>query len=226
MVTFRFPNATAAEAYEQVIAARDGGVWVLGADRLRKWKDGQVMAELEAGPNIPRPITVMMETRAGGLLIGTLRNGLYMLAPGVPPFHFDRRNGLLHDWVRSICEDHEGNIWLGTGGGLDELRRRKVQMLRPPDDWQGCAVLSFSVRPDGSVWVGTEGAGLYHYDGGRWTSFSDPAQLPNLSVWSVLETKQKELLIGSWGGGLLARNGERFEPQGELANLKEPVPAL
>ena len=85
--------------------------------------------------------------------------------------------GLSHDWVRALCEDREGNIWVGTGAGLDTLRPRKVQMLNAPDDWDGCAVLSFALRPDGSAWVGTEGAGLYRYDGMNW------ALLPRIG-WS------------------------------------------
>ena len=122
------------------------------------------------------------------LLAGTVRDGLYLLTPGAEPVHFSRNNGLSHDWVRSLCEDHEGNVWIGTGGGLDVLRPRKVKMLNPPDGWQGRAVLSFVVRPEGDAWIGTEGAGLYHFQGGRWTTFTETNGLANLFVWSVLET--------------------------------------
>ena len=73
--------------------------------------------------------------------------------------------------MRSLCEDHEGNIWIATGAGLNALRPRKVQMLNPPDAWQGRAVLSFVVGRAGDVWVGTEGAGLYHRQGDQWTPF-------------------------------------------------------
>ena len=87
------------------------------------------------------------------------------------PLHFARTNGLSHDWVRSLCEDHEGDIWVATGAGLNALRPRKVQMLNPPDAWQGRAVLSFVVGPAGDAWVGTEGAGLYHRHGDQWNCF-------------------------------------------------------
>ena len=115
--------------------------------------------EVNDFPGAQSPVTTLLETRRGALLAGTLNEGLFVLPPGAPPLHFSRTNGLSHDWVHSLCEDHEGNIWIGTGAGLDTLRVRKVKMLNPPDAWQGRAVLSFAARPDGSAWLGTEGAG-------------------------------------------------------------------
>src|SRR5205085_4427886 len=142
------------------------------------------------------------------------------------PLHFNRNNGLSHDWVRTLCEDHEGNIWIGTGGGLDTLRARKVKMLNPPDHWQGRAILSFAVGADGSAWIGTEGAGLYHWYSNQWNHFNESSGLANLFVWSVLETRQGDLYAGTWGGGLMVKQGERFEAPGELAVITAPVVAL
>src|ERR1035441_750652 len=152
--------------FERVVPARDGGLWVMGNGRLRKWGRGRWVLDLGDCPCERGFVTELMETRSGTLLAGTLRDGLYLLAPGAEPLHFARTNGLSHDWVRSLCEDREGNLWVGTGGGLDVLRQPKVEMLNPPDDWQGRAFLSFIVRPQGDSWIGTEGAGLYHYRAG------------------------------------------------------------
>ena len=45
-------------------------------------------------------------------------------------------------------------------------------MVSPPDDWQGRAVLSVTAARDGSLWVGTEGAGVYCWQMARWSRFS------------------------------------------------------
>src|SRR5207302_8243727 len=87
-------------------------------------------------------------------------------------------------------------------------------------------VRSFSTHSDDTAWVGTEGAGLYRYDGQRWTQFGLAAGLHSQFVWSVLETRQKELFVGTWGGGLFRRNGERFESTGDLRKITAPVTAL
>src|ERR1035437_8067754 len=226
LVPFRFDITNGLTFFERVVPARDGGWWVMANGRLKKWREGRWAADLGDCPWERGFVTELLETRSGMLLAGTVKDGLYLLTPGGEPAHFSRTNGLSYDWVRSICEDHEGNIWIGTGGGLDVLRPRKVKMLNPPDGWQGRAVLSFVVRPEGDAWIGTEGAGLYHVEGDRWTNYTEANGLSNLFVWSVLETRRHELYVGTWGGGLMVKTGEQFEPAGDLSRITAPAVAL
>lgn len=226
LVPFNFAGSPPGDFYERLLPARDGGLWVVGNQRLRKWVQGRWTSELPGLPGPPGAVTTLLETRSGAVLAGTLRDGLYLFS-GREPLHFNRANGLSHDWVRALCEDHEGNLWLGTGAGMDGLRPRKVQMLDAPDGWRGCAVLSFAVEPDGSAWIGSEGAGLYHYRGGQWSSFTETSGVSNLFVWSVLETTAHQLLLGTWGGGVLARGeNNQFTPVPELSSITAPATAL
>jgi signal transduction histidine kinase/ligand-binding sensor domain-containing protein len=214
------------EFYERVLPASDGGMWVVANDRLRKWREGHWLPEARALPPGPGVVSTMLETSRGEVCVGTVKDGLFLFAPDEPAQHFTRANGLSHDWVRCLYEDHEGNLWVGTGSGLDVLRPRKLTMLSPPDGWQGCRVQSFIVRPDGSAWVGTEGAGLYHFDGAVWERFSETNGLPNPYVWSVLETRANDLLVGTWGAGLLSKAGQKFEALGDFARITAPVVCL
>jgi len=225
LIPFKFDGANGNTFVARVVPARDSGLWVLANGRLKKWREGQWVADLGDCPCDRGFVTELLETRSGMLLAGTVKDGLYLLA-GPEPVHFSRNNGLAHDWVRSLCEDKEGNIWVGTGGGLDVLRPRKVKMLNPPDGWQGRAVLSFVVRPEGDAWIGTEGAGLYHVEEDRWTNYTEANGLSNLFVWSVLETRRHELYVGTWGGGLMVKTGEQFEPAGDLSRITAPAVAL
>ena len=85
-----------------------------------------------------------------------------------------------------------------------------METFRPPDQWQGRAVLSVCPARNGALWVGTEGAGLYRLQNGVWTNF-DPAQgIRNPYVWSLAEDAQGELWAGTWGGGLFAQQGDAF----------------
>src|SRR5581483_1351153 len=216
----------AGEYFERVLPAQDGGVWMLGNQHLRKWRDGRWTAEALGCPPAPGAVSTLLETRSGAVLAGTLREGLFLFNPNGETFHFSRTNGLSHDWVRALCEDREGNIWVGTAAGLDGLRARKVQMLTAPDFFQGCGVLSFALAGNDAAWIGTEGAGLYHYQSGRWAAFTENSGISNLFVWSVLETRDKQLFIGTWGGGLFLKQGERFECPGVLRQITAPVVSL
>ena len=225
VVPFVFPEDQPAPFYERVFAAQDGGVWILGNGRLRKWSNGGWATEVEGFPKIPGAVSVVVETPSG-MLVGTMRDGLYLVRFGADPLHFSRTNGLSHDWVRALFVDQEDNCWIGTGAGFDGLRRRKIRMVSPPDGWQGCAVRSFIVHSDDTGWIGTEGAGVYRYENQQWTVFGQKAGLYGLFVWSVLETKQHEIFVGTWGSGLFRFNGERFESPGDLGKITAPVAAL
>jgi ligand-binding sensor domain-containing protein/signal transduction histidine kinase len=216
--------------YEPVLPARDGGWWVLRNSRIGKWREGR-------WEEIPRPkawtndfATALLELPSGSLLVGTFKSGLYILGADGAITHFTRADGMSSDQVGSLCEDREGNIWIGTGNGLDALRVRKVEMLNPPDEWGGYNVLSFWVQPDGSAWIGTKGAGLYHYErsgsNAQWTCFNQTNNLPAPYVWSVLETTSGQLLIGTWGQGLLVEKQGHFESPGELSTITAGVLAL
>jgi signal transduction histidine kinase/ligand-binding sensor domain-containing protein len=216
----------AGDYFERIVPARDGGLWLLGNQRLRKWRDGRWVAELAGCPRTPGAGTALLESRSGMILAGTLRDGLYAFSPNGESSHFSQTNGLSNDWVRSLCEDQEGNLWVGTAGGLDSVRPRKVQMLSAADNFHGCSVLSFVLTDTNSAWIGTEGAGLYHFQNGHWSGFIESSGVSNLFVWSVLQTESKDLFVGTWGGGIIRRNGNRFEPAADFKNINAAVVSM
>lgn len=226
VLPFKFEGLNDGDFFQVVLPSRNGGVWVMVNNRIRRFKDGRWDSPLNDEPGPQGSVTCLLETHSGSVLAGTLNDGLYLFTQNAAPIHFSRTNGLSHDWVRCLTEDHEGNIWLGTGAGLDSLRARKVRMLTAPDSFQGRAVLAFWPHADGSVWAGSEGAGLYHYQHGDWQRFTESSGLANLFVWSALETRSGNLFIGTWGGGLYMKNGDRFETPPELAGMTAPTVAM
>ncbi|OJJ20047.1 hypothetical protein BKI52_16370 [marine bacterium AO1-C] len=75
--------------------------------------------------------------------------------------------------VSSFCEDKQGNIWFGALGGttglgkLDRTTGQIVTLATKANSLQNIG--SFDVNTlltdvDGSIWLGTFGKGLYHYD--------------------------------------------------------------
>jgi signal transduction histidine kinase/streptogramin lyase len=169
----------------------------------------------------------MIETQEGCLAVGTIDSGLDIINCRGGVLHFNHTNSLPQNWVRALCQDHEGNLWVAAGsGGLVALRAGKVAALSPPEGWQGRAVLSVTASRDGSLWISTEGAGLYHLSDNRWEHFGENEGLSNQFVWSLGEDSRGILWAGTWGGGMFVRNGSQFvRPQG-LEESIVPMPAL
>ena len=206
--------------------SRDGSLWIITQDRLLKW-NGSRTEDLGQSPLSQSSVTTMLELNSGGLAVGTLENGLFLIFPQRGVVHFDRAHRFPNNWVRTLCEDREGTLWVGTGtGGLVALRPSRVVTLDSPDDWQGANVLSITCARNDAMWIGTEGAGLYGLQEGQWTHFGNSNGLPNPFVWSVSEDSQKRLWVGTWGGGLSIEQSNRFERVPGLADLTSPMLAI
>lgn len=119
----------------------------------------------------------------------------------------------------SLLEDRERNLWCGTGAGLVVIHPVNLEIISPPDNWKNCPVLSVLPTPDGALWIGTEGAGLYRLQNGRWTNF-DPAQgVHNPFIWSLAADAAGRIWAGSWGGGLYAQTDNAFDFAPGLENV-------
>ena len=214
--------------YVQGLApSRRGGLWVSEEGRLRRWTGNSWADDLGSAPWGLTPISGFVEMQNGGLAVATTDEGLYLIQPGREARHFGRTNGLRSDWLRCLCEDREGNLWIGVGtSGLAALRRSKATTIQPPDGWQDRSVLSVTSGRDDTVYVGTEGAGVYRYRSGEWTHFAQNSGISNLYVWAVSEDARGRLWAGTWGGGLYVLANDRFEPAPGTAGLRTPCPAL
>ena len=226
---FQDSNNVTNSYVQGICASRDGGVWVSSNGHIQKWKDGRWIQDLGKAPWNLAPLTSLVETKNGDLLGGTSNDGFYLLFPGTgeKALHFNRINGFQADWILSLMEDREGNLWAGTGGsGLIGLRPNNIQAISPPDHWRGRAVLSVCPGHQGELWVGTEGAGLYRLKNDTWSNFGYANGIGNSYVWSIAEDATDELWIGTWGAGLFLREGDHFKFAPGMENMVQPVPAL
>ena len=212
-----------------ICAARDGGFWVACNSGIRKWKDGQWSTNLNAAPWGWNIIPDLVETHAGALAGGNSGAGLWLVQPdqtNTPALHFDHTSGLPSDWVISMWEDREYNLWCGTGAGLAVIRPNNLKTVLPPDRWKGRPILSLLPAPDGALWVGTEGAGLYRLQNDNWTNFDSAQGLRNPYVWSLAVDGAGKIWAGTWGGGLFAQKADAFDFAPGLENFLLPMPAL
>jgi signal transduction histidine kinase/ligand-binding sensor domain-containing protein len=224
--------ATNPETYpyiQGIAASRDGGLWVACNSRIRKWKDGQWVADLGVAPWGWDVVANFAETSAGVLVAGTSGEGLWLFftkQTNTPALHLDHTNGLPSDWVISSWEDREKNLWCGTGAGLVVVRPNHLETISPPDKWKGRPVLSVLPARDGALWFGTEGAGLYRLQNGDWTNFNRPQGLRNPFIWSLAADGAGKIWAGTWGGGLFEQKDDAFDFAPGLENFLLPMPAL
>ncbi len=220
------PGQRPGDYVKGICSARAGGLWIISQERVFRWNGGR-LEDLGPSPLDQSSITTMMEMKSGCLAVGTLGQGLFLIFPHRGVVQFDRAHGFPNNWVRCLCEDREGTLWVGSGSsGLVALRPSRVATLNAPDGWRGASVLSITESHGGAIWVGTEGAGLYRFQEGKWFQYGESNGLANSFVWSVSEDAQNHLWVGTWGGGLFVEQGDRFERVPGLEDLAAPVLAM
>lgn len=124
-------------------------------------------------------------------------------------------HSLSSNYIQSICEDKQGNIWVATtGGGINRYNRQKNSFEsykhnnRNSNSLAADYVNYVFADSKGNIWAGTDGGGLdmlnpatgnfthYRHNAGNTNSISDDF------IRSITEDKQHNLWIGTINQGL------------------------
>ena len=108
------------------------------------------------------------------LWIASLGGGIYRFNPQSGDLtQYDKSRGLSNNLVRTITEDNDGNLWVGTDNGLNVLDANTGQIDHYFHHSDNPYTLSSNeinkVYKDrkGRIWVGTYGGGLNRFDAAK-----------------------------------------------------------
>lgn len=198
-----------------LVGARATGIGRLANGRITIEPLPGEQSLLRGAHKQPLRIHRMLRDHDGGLWIGTLDHGLIHLHNGRVD-NFSQADGLSSDWVSSILEDREGNIWVATVAGLDRFRPYAVPTITVKQGLPSDAVTSVLAGKDGSVWLSTIN-GLSRWSQGRISivntgSTSQPGGMLNgQSPNSIFEDSSGRIWVSSAREFGYLENG-RFVP--------------
>ena len=210
----------------------EGRLWAgTGDDSVYRFENGKFALVWEdRGPGWNKRVYAIYEDRAGQMWFGT-GMGLFCWREGT------LRRITAKDFemavVRAIAEDASGRLWLGMSGGpgvrLARLEGEELIAQGVQAGLIGCDVFGLQADPDGSVWVGTVGAGLWRYREGQFThyttkrseqglvasaaSVAEKGGLPDDRIYSMVRDKAGNLWLGS-PAGIIRLASESLTSQG------------
>lgn len=214
--TFPLPDAAGAD-FGTVYEDRDGALWVAGARlyrfsgaaavpqrlpppldgvRVRNvfrdssgvlWAgtDGQGVFRWGNGPpqlvvGIHPYIRAFAEDRDGGIWVGT-DGGYFRWRPeGIDYYE-------LHQSVRAMLVDRAGDLWVGRDLGLSRLHAGQPVEDSITARLRGVKVWAIHEDPDGGMWFGTRGSGLFRWKQGLVTAYTTARGLASNSIYQILE---------------------------------------
>ena len=206
-----------------------------GVHRLRFGDEGQVIVE-NINSKLGSSVSVfsLLEDRSGNLWIGTYDKGLLRLSPDekgdftANMFLHDpaKPAGISSNIVRSLLQDRQGDLWIGTSDGLNKITAAELQSEQPtfihyknsPSDTTSISfnyILALHESVSGELWVGTFGGGLNRLTTNvrgevNFSAFNEKDGLSNNVVKSILEDNTGDLWIAT-NKGL-----SRFNPSGKI----------
>jgi signal transduction histidine kinase/CheY-like chemotaxis protein/ligand-binding sensor domain-containing protein/HPt (histidine-containing phosphotransfer) domain-containing protein len=160
--------------------ASQGGGWWVGTAHAGVHAIPGPGQHFQSIPGLTQPlgsaVTALAYASGTGLWVGTAADGLYLLPNASPtrPLpavqHFTTANGLLHNNITTLLADHTGRVWVGghnTGLAIWEPARQGFRYLKL--NAAGLDATALAEDTAGTIWVGTEGQGLYYRPAsGRW----------------------------------------------------------
>ncbi|GAA4954426.1 two-component regulator propeller domain-containing protein [Algibacter agarivorans] len=170
-------------------------------------------------------ITSMIQDGLGFIWVGT-KNGLNKY-DGVNFKKYNQKNsGISSNDISSLLIDKKGRIWIGTiGGGVNIYNpsKDKFQVYKNSNVNQDIIssndIHAIIEDNHGNIWLGSEmGIDLYVEKSKDFKTFRHQAEnkgsLNFISVWTIIETVDRNLFLGTYGDGLYTFDiiSEKFTP--------------
>jgi hypothetical protein len=110
--------------------------------------------------------------------------------------YYSFEQALVNDNVRSIEEDINGNVWLGTIGGITKFDGTSFTSYTTADGLGGNIIYDICAHSSGDVYAATSG-GLSKFNGSVWTNQGLGDGLPSNTIWCVEEDNSGNIWIGT-----------------------------
>ncbi len=135
----------------------------------------------------------------------------FVRAYGVPA-------GLPHTTVQTLLLDPTNRLWIGTQDGLVVFDGKSFTPIPLPSEGRSRFVRSLAHDTSGSLWVGTQAAGLLRrHPGGNWSVYgpgnggAGPSDPRVNALLADAQSHRLQLWVGTHNSGLWRYDGERWQ---------------
>jgi len=198
---FRLGDASPSELITALAEDGTGRLWVGTQSGLVWWQNGALASVNAAEAFSGKRVSALFCDRNGTMWVGVAGAGVFSYHAGkFVQLRDARLNGLLQD-PRSLLVDQQERIWIGAGDAvvlcLDAGRWRRFGM---PRHLATHSISAFAEAPDGTVWAGSAGEGLFEFKSGRLVPVNASSGLQDNLIEALLVDREGKLWVGSHGG--------------------------
>lgn len=179
----------------------DGRMWVGTQSGLAACQNGRVISLAGANMFSGKRVATLFCDSQGTMWIGVTGAGIYCYQDGrFVPWKDRQMDSLLAD-PHCLLVDQKGRIWIGAGDSF--------VLCKDGGQWRRFAIprhlathyiSALAEAPDGTVWAGSVGEGLFEFKGGKLVVVNAGGGLSDNLVEALLVDQQGKLWVGTHGG--------------------------
>lgn len=164
--------------------------------------------------SLSKAINAITEDKKGNIWVAT-NDGAFQIPPdsGASVAYYSTRNGLAHNNIYDVFPDSKGRIWLAT--------HTNTVTIFEDGNFKSLTVTAYGEVPNinciaeddaGNIWLGTDGMGLYRYDGEVFKNYSEKEGLLSNYCYRLVFDRAQTMWVAH-------RNGlTRFVPETNTFN--------
>jgi ligand-binding sensor domain-containing protein/serine phosphatase RsbU (regulator of sigma subunit) len=123
---------------------------------------------------------------------------------------FGKLQGLKHNDISCISQDHNGNLWFCTsGGGVTKYDGKFFTHFTVNEGLNNNNVYSICQDRNNNIWYGTS-TGVTKYDGKSFTHYTEKEGLSNNRVYSIIQDRTGNLWFATYLDGVIKYDGKNF----------------
>lgn len=179
-----------------------GNTLLLGCSNGLWEFDGQKYAKVNAEFGLPEQLVVSKILKLGDdLWIGTHFHGAYNTRNGSTRNFNVENSELPNNECNYFLQDHKGNIWIATRGGLCRYDGNGIDTFNPSGYFGFTSIEQLTEDPSGQLWAATYGDGVYRikideHDSLSLNKYGTDEGLSSNNVYSILSDKEGNIWAG------------------------------
>jgi ligand-binding sensor domain-containing protein len=203
-------RAFAQQRNGDVLIGTDDGLFISRAGRTEPYLDNLINH---------RPVVALLVDPDGALWIGLQRGGLLRVMDDKIE-SLTSANGLPSNRLTTIFSDQNGDYWVGTTGGLSQLKPAPFFSIGLNRGLADNYVRSVFEDQAGRMWIGTA-EGLNRMDAGKVIDLSDRFGSKHAAIMAIAQSADKHMWLGTYGQGVFELDAK----DNIITNIQEPLPA-